>query len=452
MLRGVSKEVADRLTEADHRVYVVGGAVRDWLLGKEPHDIDLATTALPEQVLTLFPESKGDGAEFGRVLVGDVDVLTLREDGEYKDARRPSRVAYTTDITKDLARRDFTINAMAFSYPSGMLLDPFNGAVDLRCGIVRAVGNPSERFEEDALRIMRGLRFLSTLGFRPADGLVEAANACAPRLVRISPERIRDELSQLLVGPSAGRAIQDMLAWGAMAQVLPEVQAGNGCKQNCPNHWADVWGHTVEVFWRVRPELHMRLAALLHDVGKPVTKQTREDGRDTFYNHDHVGANMAEAILNRLRYPTAITERVVRLVANHMFHFDDRTTPGAVRRLIARVGPENVDDLLELRLADHLGSRSSQYPQGRSYNMLRQVAEEMRTEHHAITVKDLAINGYDVMYMWHLPPGKLVGIILDCCLNYVLDDPERNTREDLIAFIDEQMHQEGECALWSGTC
>ena len=447
MLGGTAAQIAERLYAAGHEVYLVGGAVRDRLLGVEPHDIDLATTALPEQVLELFPGGKDDGAEFGRVLIEGVDVLTLREDGEYKDARRPSRVVYTTDIVKDLARRDFTINAMAMRYPDGVLIDPFGGETDILLKTVRAVGDATVRFLEDALRLMRAVRFAGTLGFGIDEFTRWSMQDCAHTLSRIAPERIRDELSRMLVGEYAHFGLGLMEPLGLLEGVIPELQAAVGCEQRCPNHRLDVWGHTLAVVNNIQPVLHLRLAALLHDVGKPATKQTRSEGRDTFYNHEHVGGDMAREILERLRYPNDITEKVVRLVDNHMFHFDKRTTPGAVRRLIVRVGPENVDDLLELRRADHAGARTAAFPQGRSYTMLHEIAEQMRTESHAITVKDLALNGYDVMYFWNLRPGPLVGVILECCLNYVLDDPSRNTREVLTAFIDDQMKQEGTYGL-----
>ena len=428
--------VAHRLTyTGGHAVYVVGGAVRDWLLGQEPHDIDLATTALPEEVLSLFPEGKDDGAEFGRVLVSGVDVLTLRQDGEYKDARHPSRVKFTDDIHLDLRRRDFTINAMAVEYPSGALIDPNGGENDLKLCILRAVGDASARFREDALRIMRGLRFIATMGMFPADGLSDSARANAESLRFISPERLQDELSRILAGRWAMDGLAEMASWGALDAVIPEFTPTIGCAQNCPHHHADVWGHTLEVVQGIAPELHLRLAALLHDVGKPRTKRTRDDGRDTFYNHDQVGADMARTIMERLRYPAALTERVALLVANHMFHFDQHTKPSAVRRMIARVGASNVDDLLELRRADHAGARNAGTEQGRSYQMLRDIADEVQSENQAITLRDLAINGHDVMSALNIAPGQAIRVVLSACLEHVLEHPEENTRDALLYFM-----------------
>lgn len=430
---GPERDIATRLMEAGHKVYLVGGAVRDGVLGRMPHDADLATSARPEDVLALFEGAKEDGAQFGRVLVAGVDVLTLRRDGVYRDARRPSSVEFTDSIEEDLARRDFTVNALAVDFATGRIIDPFGGAADIENRTLRAVGDTHARIREDALRIMRLVRFAATLGFVIEEETARAASVHADRLGLIAPERIRDELSKLLLG-DAVRGLRAMEGLGILRVVLPDIALEVGVEQRTERHYLDVWEHTLAVVGATPANLELRLAALFHDVGKPLTKEHR-DGRDTFHRHEQVGAEVARRVLTGLRYPTAIVERVVSLVANHMFNFRANTKTSTVRRFIAKVGPDLVPDLLALRAADRAGSKASP-GLGTSGSLLAEVAREMATEAHPLRVADLPVDGCDVMALG-IPEGPAVGRALKACLDLVLEDPAKNTRDALLTFLAE---------------
>ena len=433
--RGKVREIAQRLHDAGFSVYLAGGAVRDQLLGRVAHDADLATSARPEQVMALFLGAKEDGAQFGRVLIEGVDVLTLRRDGVYRDARRPSSVEFTDRIEEDLARRDFTVNAMAVDFATENLIDPFGGTEDLQNRTLRAVGDPGARFGEDALRIMRLVRFASTLGFVIEEETAKAAAANAENLRLIAAERVRDELSKLLVR-DAVRGLKAMHGLGILPVVLPDITGEVGVEQRTERHYLTVWEHTLVVVGAIEPTLVRRLAALFHDVGKPWTKASR-DGRDTFYRHEQFGAETARRALTGLRYPTQTVERVVSLVAHHMFNFRENTKRSTVRKFIVKVGPDLVADLLGLRMADRAGSRAG-YGLGTSGRLLLDVAREAERREHPMRVADLPVNGKDVMALG-VAEGPEVGHALKACLDLVLEDPEKNNREMLLGFLSDRL-------------
>lgn len=320
----ISHEVAVRLLDAGHLALFAGGCVRDIRLGREPKDFDIATAATPEQVQALFPKTRAVGAHFGVVLVRsrglDVEVATFRRDGPYEDGRRPTHVVYSSPA-EDAARRDFTINGLFLDPRSGRVIDHVGGDRDLVAGLVRAIGDPSQRFAEDYLRLLRALRFAATLGFQIEPATWRALRGMAPRIEAISPERVRDELSRMLTIPGRRRAVESLVDSGLAAVVLPELPPLRGCEQPPQFHpEGDVFVHTM-IMLDLLPDdapLELAWATLLHDIGKPATQTVDDDGRIRFNGHDALGADMARAILTRLRYPNKVIDAVVTMVARHM--------------------------------------------------------------------------------------------------------------------------------------
>jgi putative nucleotidyltransferase with HDIG domain len=436
--------IAQRLLGAGHTAYLVGGAVRDALLGRPPHDYDLATDALPEQVLALFPRGVADDAAFGRVLVDGVDVLTLRREGEYKDRRRPSRVVFSRSIRADLARRDFTVNAMAVDLSSGVLVDPFGGRRDLALGILRTVGRPEQRFAEDALRVLRAVRLRAQLGFSYHPRLAEALRVAADTevLEALSAERVRDELTAALLAPDCGLALRDLRRYGLLGHVLPECLPMVGCEQRNPMHLYDVWEHSVRAAEAVAAKPHLRWAALLHDVGKPACRTVDAEGMTHFYGHELVGADVAARVLRRLRFPERFVARVAALVRHHMFSYAPETKIGAARRLVLALGRDGARDLVELRRADRQASRWGQGygPEGeRLLSHLRALEEAGER----FTLRDLAVDGRDVMQALGVGPGPLVGAALRRLHQLVLDDALPNRREELLRWLAEHAAEVG---------
>jgi tRNA nucleotidyltransferase (CCA-adding enzyme) len=444
--------IAATLHQAGHAVYLVGGAVRDLLLGRTPHDWDLATDAHPPQVAALFPQGKVDDAAFGRVLVGDVDVLTLRREARYKDRRHPSEVVFTRSVRADLGRRDFTVNAMAVDLGAGLdggdppLLDPFHGARDLELGVLRAVGDPVRRFGEDALRVLRAIRFRAELGLSYEPKLAQAlAQAGREGWLRdLSAERVRDELSRILLAPGCGEALRDLVRYGLLGAVLPECVPMVGCEQWTPMHLYDVWEHSVRAVQAVAPTLTLRWAALLHDVAKPACRTLEPADRPPrpgapavrahFYGHEVQGADVARAVLRRLRYPEWVVGRVSGLVRHHMFTYAPDTKAGAARRLILALGMGGVFELLELRHADRQAAR---WPPGYGRDGERLLAHvrAIAAARERFELRDLAVNGHDVMEVLGIPPGPRVGAVLRALHQRVLDEELPNEREALRAWI-----------------
>ena len=426
--------IAARLEAAGHRAYLVGGAVRDHLVRRAPSDYDLATDALPAQVAALFPGGVSDDAAFGRVLVEGVDVLTLRREAQYKDRRRPSVVTFSRSIRADLARRDFTVNALAVDLrPPRTLLDPFGGRADLAVGLLRTVGSPQRRFGEDALRVLRAVRLRAELGLSYHPRLASALRGAAEAdlLCALSAERVRDELSRALLAPGAGGALRDLQRTGLLERVLAECAPMVGCLQKSPMHRWDVWEHSVRAVEAAPAEPQLRWAALLHDCGKPGCRTEGADGTTHFYGHEGAGERIARALLRRLRFPDDFTARVAGLVRHHMFSYGPETRAGAARRLALALGPGGVRDLLELRRADRAAARwgAGYGPEGeRLLAQLRAIEEAGER----FTLRDLAIDGRDVMTAAGVPAGPRVGVILRQLHQWVLDDAVPNRREDLL--------------------
>jgi len=434
------RETAHVLEAAGHRAYLVGGAVRDLLLGRAPHDFDLATDATPDRVLGLFARTVPTGLQHGTVTVllgGDaVEVTTFRADGDYSDGRRPDGVHFVTDLRADLARRDFTVNAMAVRLADGVLEDPFGGEADLRDGVLRAVGNAADRFAEDGLRPMRAVRLAAQLSFVVEARTLAAVGGALDTFRRVSVERVSVEVEKMLLTPNAADGVRMLLNCGLLGDVLPEVAAGAGVTQN-KYHAFDVFGHSLAALMAVQSDpmasLDVRLAALLHDVGKPVTRTVAGDDVH-FYEHDDVGAEMVEARLRALRFPNVTVERVTRLVRFHLVRYEGKAwTDRTVRRFVRRVGEDVLTDLLLLYKADE--AAKPKFP-AKALACADRV-ERVMAERPALAARDLAVGGVDVMEVLGLAPGPEVGRVLRALMERVLDRPEENDRARLLTLARE---------------
>lgn len=436
------KEVIAKLTKAGFKAYVVGGCVRDLLLKREPSDWDVATSATPEQIQKLFLNNFYENKFFTVTVltkskdshVKEIEVTTFRAEFEYADRRRPGRVEYAKNLTEDLSRRDFTINAIALSPKPRLgeleIEDPFFGQQDLKAKLIRAVGNSEERFKEDALRMMRAARFVATLGFTIEQKTKRAIQKDAGLLKEISAERIRDEFLKLLMGKKAMEGIEELRELGLLRYILPELEQGYGVTQN-KHHIYTVWEHNLLALQYAAGNnwsLEVRLASLLHDVGKPKVKRG-EGLNSTFYGHEVVGAYMTKRILTRLKFPKKQTEKIANLIRYHLFYYNvDEVTESSIRRLVKNIGKENIEDLLQVRMADRIGSG---VPKAEPYKLrhLRYVIEKVQKD--PISAKMLKLNGSDVMKLGDLTPGPKVGYLLDILLKEVLEDPKRNTKKYL---------------------
>ena len=429
--------VSKTLAEAGFEAYLVGGCVRDILLDRAPKDWDVATNAHPEEIQRIFPDTVYENA-FGTVGVKTesddprtkvIEVTTYRIEGRYTDKRHPDEVRFAANIEDDLARRDFTVNAMAMDM-KGDVVDPFGGRTDLRGRIVRTVGAPVERFNEDALRLMRAVRFAVELDFAIEPDTRRAIEAMAGGMEAIAKERVRDELSKIMMARDAAKGIMLLEEFGLLRHVLPELREGVGVGQN-KHHVYTVFEHNVRALDYTAREgysLPVRMAALLHDVGKPKAK--RGEGLDsTFYQHEYIGAKIAARMLDRLRYSRDFIEQVAHLVRMHMFYYDTGViSPAGVRRFVARVGAENIDDLLKVREADRIGSGVKKAVPYRLRHLLFMIE---KVKHDPLSPKMLVLRGDDLMTLLGIPPSPRVGWVLNALLEEVLDDPARNEREYL---------------------
>ena len=439
--------VCRRLREAGHAAYLVGGSIRDLLLGRAPGDFDIATSAHPEETLRVFGSRYAipTGLQHGTVTVlagaasapRHVEVTTFRGEGAYLDGRRPSTVTFGATLEEDLSRRDFTINAIAYDPATDTLVDPFAGQVDLGRKLVRTVGDPVLRFTEDGLRPMRGIRQAAQLGFT----LDPATEAAIPRALasfrKVSAERIRDELRKLLLSPVPSVGLEAMRRTGLLALVLPELLPTIGCMQN-RFHKHDVYAHTLATVDAAPADFMVRLAALLHDLGKPKTQAPRVDapGEFSFFRHEQIGAEIAEAICNRLKLSAEERDTICRLVGGHMFFYTRDWTDGTVRRFVKRVGRDLVPLLFALREAD-IASRGQGEDREAETRELRARIAQVAADDAALRVTDLAIDGQDVMRVLAIRPGRRVGEVLEALLDRVLDQPELNQRATLEGLVRE---------------
>jgi tRNA nucleotidyltransferase (CCA-adding enzyme) len=436
----IPKEVAsilEALNRHNYEAYIVGGCVRDLIMGKKPQDWDVTTDAKPEEVQKIFPDSFYEN-EFGTVGVKTdsedetlkvIEVTTYRVESKYTDKRHPDEVRFAKRLEDDLKRRDFTINALAMD-AGGKVIDLFDGKGDIERKIIRAVGNASERFNEDALRMMRAVRFATTLGFKIEDDTLDAIKKNHELLKVISKERVRDEFLKIIDSPKAEKGIELLRETGLLKHVLPELLEGVGVTQN-KHHKYDVWEHNLKALKYAVDQNYsteVRLASLLHDIGKPRSKRG-EGPEATFYGHQVIGARMAAQALDRLKFPKAQAEKIVKLVRWHMFYYNvGEVTESSVRRLVANIGRENVEDLIKLREADRVGS---DVPKARPYKLRHLQFMIDKVSRDPISPKMLKVNGNDIMRLTGLEAGPKIGMIIGALMEEVLDNPEKNTREYL---------------------
>jgi len=412
--------------------YVVGGCVRDACLGLVPQDYDACTNALPEDIKRVFFERKlvlsGEkhgtvGVVFGKNVV---EITTFRREGAYQDNRHPEWVAFVPAVEEDLARRDFTVNAMAWS-PLRGFADPFGGRQDLENRILRAVGDPAERFREDSLRILRGARFAVRFGLRVEEATMAAMLSQRHLMDNLARERAFEELCKLLPRMNAG----DMTRFApVLAAVIPELEPMIGFDQRSPHHAYDLYTHVAHVVAGVPEELPLRWAALLHDIGKIPTFTQDETGRGHFYGHAPKGAEMADGVLRRLKAPTALRERVVLLIEKHMTRLS--TEKKTLRRQLGRLGWEVVQQLLALQEADMGSKGTGKQEEMEQFTVIRSLMAEIREENACLSLKDLAVNGHDLMDLGYT--GKAIGETLNALLEQVLEETLPNEKEALLTF------------------
>jgi tRNA nucleotidyltransferase (CCA-adding enzyme) len=431
-----TRELARVFVQHGRQCFLVGGAIRDMLLGRPSTDYDIATDTLPQEVMGMFRRVIPTGIKHGTVTVLfrglRFEVTTFRIDREYLDGRRPDSVEFTPSIEEDLRRRDFTINAIAYDLDSHRILDPHDGRGDLHRRVIRAIGDPLERFREDGLRPVRACRFAAQFGFTVEPATFAAIPAALDTVAKVASERIREELVRLLAAPQPSQGFRLMAGCGLLALLLPELSACAGVEQR-ELHCFDVLEHSLRTCDAAPPKsLVVRLAALLHDIGKPGTLQRGEDGSLSFHGHERLSCELSGRLLTRLRFPSDTIRRTQHLVLHHMFNYTEQWSDPAVRRFVARVGEENVPDLLALRRADQVGACGDARPSPQLAAFSRRL-EKVLEAGRALTLKDLAVDGADIMNALGLRPGPLVGVLLGKLLESVLEDPGLNRRETLLA-------------------
>jgi len=452
--------IINELKKAGFEAYIVGGCVRDFLRGIEPEDWDVATNAKPGENQKIFPKSFYENkfltvtvqTESKNQKLREIEITTYRSEAKYTDKRHPDEVKFAKTIDEDLSRRDFTVNAIAIELRSMKdeerkkgnlqnfrlqtsdfkIIDPFNGQKDLKNKIIRAVGNPEDRFSEDALRMMRAVRFAVTLGdgWKLEPKTDQAIKKNAPWLQAISKERIRDEFLKIIMTEKAAEGLELLRKLSLLKYIIPELEEGWGVAQN-KHHIYECYEHSLlSLKYAAKRNFnkYVRLASLFHDIAKPRVKEGK--GQDaTFYNHEVVGAKMTLQMLERLKFPKKDIEKIAKLVRYHLFYYHpDEVGESSVRRLVRQVGPENMEELLQLRMADRIGSG---VPKAEPYKLrhLRYIIEKVSRD--PISVKMLKVKGEDVIRILDIEPGPKVGQILDILLSYVLDDPKKNEKEFL---------------------
>lgn len=420
--------------------YLVGGSVRDLILRHAVYDFDFATNARPEEVVRLFRKVIPTGIKHGTVSVllgkNQFEITTYRADGRYLDGRRPEEVTFSKTLGEDVRRRDFTINGLAYDVESGEVIDLVGGLADIERKTIRTIGDPVERFSEDGLRGYRACRFAAKLGFAVEEETLEGIRKTLEVARMVSVERVREELMKLLQAEVPSVGLEYMRQTGLLDLFLPELAKCHGVIQN-KYHMYDIYYHSLyscDAAPRNKPMI--RLAALLHDIGKVISRREGEDGDYTFYSHEVIGTKITRKIMKRLKFSNEEMQIVANLILNHMFHYNKEWTDGAVRRFMRKVGLENLEELLALRLADRKGNgmRSGMPAPIRE---LRKRIEHIIEEANAITVRDLEVDGHMIMDEFRLKPGPVIGKILNELLEVVLDDPGMNKKDILLEKADE---------------
>jgi len=439
--------VTQRLQGAGFEAYLVGGCVRDLLLGREPKDWDVTTSALPGDIQGIFEHTAYEN-EYGtvRVINDDtqnerlriIEVTPYRLESTYTDHRHPDKVVFSQKIEDDLVRRDFTINAIAYDNIKDSIVDPYKGQQDLSDKMVRSVGEPIERFKEDHLRILRGVRIANELDFAIESNTQEAIVSHETLLQHVSMERIREELIKIIMSDSPARGIEMAQKLGVWKHIIPELEQGIGNEQN-GDHIYDVWVHNLKALQHGADEgwpLHVRMGALLHDVGKPATRRWSEEKNDwTFYGHDVVGSRMAAKIMARLKFSRETSNIVIKLVRHHLFFSDvEKITLSAVRRIVAHLGQEHIWDLIKVRCCDRIGMGR---PKAEPFRLRKYEAMIEEVLRDPITVGMLKLDGNDLIKKHGMHAGPRIGWVLYALLEDVLDDPGRNTEEFLVSRVTE---------------
>lgn len=438
-------EQVSRITKAleiaGFEAYLVGGCVRDLFLGKTPKDWDVTTNATPNQIIALFEKTFYEN-EYGTVGVVNenekddrlkiVEVTPYRTEGKYTDSRRPDFVSFDASLEDDLKRRDFSINAIAFNISSNSVVDLFEGREDLQKGIIRTVGNPNDRFSEDALRILRAIRLNAELGFSIEEGTLAGIEKMSPTLAKIAKERIRDELIRIIMSDKPMAALELAHTLGVLQFIVPELEETIGIEQN-KAHAYDVWTHLLKSLQHAADQklpLHLRLSALFHDISKPESRRRpKEKNEWTFYGHEVLGARRTRKILENLKFPKELTDTVVKLVRWHMFFSDtEQITLSAVRRMVANVGKDLVWDLMSVRECDRIGTGR---PKANPYRLRKYKSMVEEVMHDPISVGMLAINGEDLMKSVQITAGPKIGFILHALLQIVLENPQLNNKDVL---------------------
>jgi len=472
------KSIVSKLKKSGFEAYIVGGCVRDFLLEKEPNDWDITTNAKPKEIQKIFPQSfylnkfltvtvqtperqrrgekktsflrtrskkpkskelKEDKSSSRPLTnVREIEVTTYRSEAKYSDKRHPDTVKFAQTIEQDLARRDFTINAMAMDSEL-KIVDPFAGQEDLKNKIIKAVGDPDKRFSEDALRMMRAVRFATVLGFKIEPKTAQAIKKNADLLKHISKERIRDELIKIIMAENAAQGIELLRKSNLLKHIIPELEQGYGVKQN-KHHIYDCYDHyirSLDYAAKQNFNKNVRLAALFHDIGKPKAK--RGKGLEaTFYSHEVMGAKMTKQILKRLKFSQKDIVKITKLVRYHLFYYHpDEVGASSVRKLVRNVGLEDMEELIELRMADRIGSGC---PKAKPYKLRHLEYAIEKVSQDPISVKMLKVSGNDIMKSLNIKPGPKIGQILDILLGYVLEDPKKNKK----VFLEKEVKKLGQ--------
>lgn len=428
------KYILNKLNEHKHEAYIVGGCVRDSILKRSLKDWDITTSALPEEIIKLFQHTIPTGIKHGTVTVvlnkKNYEVTTYRLDGNYTDNRHPDKVIFTSSLEEDLSRRDFTINALAYNDING-LIDIFNGTADLNNKLIKCVGEADKRFNEDALRMLRGIRFACELNFNIEADTYKAICNNHALLKNVSSERIRDELIKILLSSNPSRGIRMLQNSNLIQFIVPELIESVGFDQKNPHHDKDVFEHIMAVLENSPATLAVRLGALLHDIGKPRTFTIDKKGTGHFYGHNVVSAEMAEVILKRLKFDNAMIKKVIIIIKEHMSAYNVMKNK-TLKKFIARVGAENLEDLFELQIADSKGHKKNA-----DYSPILKRREDVRKileEGQPFSVNMLKINGNDLIELG-IKPGKQIGRILNELLDMVMENPELNNKESLINIV-----------------
>jgi len=425
------------LHKQHYQTFIVGGCVRDSFRGKAPMDWDITTAAPPEVVMASFPKTIPTGIKHGTVTVvlpgGHYEVTTFRVDGKYENHRSPQDIIFTQDVTEDLARRDFTMNAIAY-HPELGVIDPFGGRADIEKGLIRCVGDPMVRFDEDALRMLRAVRFSAQTGFSIHEDILSAMQRLSGLLTSISSERVRDELLKTLLSDRPENIIH-LQTTGILAVILPELSRCFSVEQNIKYHIYDVGRHSIEVMRHTPKTSVLRLSGLLHDIGKPDKKTTDEDGVDHFKGHDVRSTELADEALTRLRIDNKTKDDVLRLIRHHDRRIE--ASKKSVRRLAASVGPDLFTSLIGLQRADTHGQNPDLLHERLAhYDAIEKLWEEITADADALSISDLAIRGGDLLELGY--QGKEIGKLLSAALDYILDHPEKNSRSFLLGWIQKQ--------------